>query len=46
MMIYIDEGVFVFYYFVSILKGLNRDIENILFVGCDRQKLIVNGLFR
>lgn len=36
MMIYIDEGVLVFYYFVSILKGLNREIENILFVGCDR----------
>lgn len=28
---------------MSTLKGLNRDIENILFVGCDRQKAIMNG---
>lgn len=46
MMIYIDEGVLVCYYFVSILKGFNRDIENILFVRCDILKVIVKGLFR
>lgn len=31
---------------LSTLKGLNRDIENRLFVGCDRQKSIVTGLSR
>ena len=44
MMIHTDEGAAAFHYFLSTLKGLNRDIENILFVGCDRQKAIVNGL--
>ena len=44
MMIHTDEGSEAFRYFFSTLKGLNRDIENILFVGCDRQKAIVNGL--
>ena len=28
------------------MKGLNREIDNILFVGCDRQKSILNGLSR
>ena len=28
------------------MKGLNREIDNILFVGCDRQKSIVNGMSR
>lgn len=46
MMIHTDEGAPAFHYFVSTLKGLNRDIENILFVGCDRQKSIVNGMSR
>lgn len=46
MMIHTDEGAPAFHYFVSTLKGLNRDIENILFVGCDRQKSIVNSLSR
>lgn len=46
MMIHTDEGAPAFHYFVSTLKGLNREIENILFVGCDRQKSIVNGLSR
>lgn len=46
MMIHTDEGAPAFHYLVSTLKGLNRDIENRLFVGCDRQKSIVNGLSR
>lgn len=46
MMIHTDEGAPAFHYFVSTLKGLNREIENILFVGSDRQKSIVNGLSR
>ena len=44
MMIHTDEGADVFRYFMSTLKGINREVENILFVGCDRQKAIVNGL--
>ena len=44
MMIHTDEGALAFHYFVSTLKGLNRDIENILFIGCERQKAIVKGL--
>ena len=43
-MIHTDKGSEAFRYFFSTLKGPNRDIENILFVGCDRQKAIVNGL--
>ena len=46
MMLHTDEGAPAFHYFISTLKGLNRDVENILFVGCDRQKAIVNGLSR
>lgn len=30
----------------TLMKGLNREIDNILFVGCDRQKSILNGLSR
>lgn len=36
MMFHTDEGAPAFHYFISTLKGLNRDVENILFVGCDR----------
>lgn len=46
MMIHTDEGASACYYFVSTLKGLNRDIENILFVRCDILKAIVKGLSR
>lgn len=44
MMIHTNEDAAVFHYFMSTLKGLNREIENILFVGCDRQKSLENGL--
>ena len=44
MMIHTDEGADAFHYFMSTLKGINREIENILFVGSDRQKAIFNGL--
>lgn len=44
MMIHMDEGSAAFHYFLSTLKGLNRNIENIVFVGCDREKAaIMNG---
>ena len=44
MMIHTDEGMPTFHYFASTLTGLNHKVENILFVGCDRQKAVTSGL--
>ena len=44
LMIHTNETSEDFHYFASTLKELNREIENILFVGSDRQKSIENGL--
>ena len=43
-MIHTNESADDFHYFASTLKERNRDIENILFVGSDRQKAIENGI--
>lgn len=44
LMIHTSETSSTFHYFSSTLKELNREVENILFVGSDRQKSIENGL--
>ena len=46
MLIHTDEEAPEFHYFVSTLRGPNREIENMLFVRCDRQKAIVKDLSR
>ena len=43
-MIHTNESADDFHYFASTLKERNWDIENILFVGSDRQKAIENGI--
>lgn len=43
-MVHTNESANDFHYFASTLKERNRDIENILFVGSDRQKAIENGI--
>ena len=45
-MIHTDENQATFHYFASILRENNSDIENILFVGSDRQHTMENGLAR
>ena len=44
MMIHTDEKQATFHYFASTLRENNSDIENILFVGSDRQRSMENGL--
>ena len=46
MMIHTDENQATFHYFASTLRENNSDIENILFVGSDRQHTMENGLAR
>ena len=44
MMIHTDEKQATFHYFPSTLRENNSNIENILFVGSDRQRSMENGL--
>ena len=44
MMVHTDEKQETFHYFASTMREVNSDIENILFVGSDRQRSIENGL--
>ena len=44
MMVHTDEKQETFHYFASTMRKVNSDIENILFVGSDRQRSIENGL--
>ena len=43
-MIHTKETAEDFHYFASTLKQQNHEVENILFIGTDRQKSIENGL--
>lgn len=43
-MIHTSETADDFHYFASTLKELRREVDNILFVGSDRQRAIENGL--
>ena len=43
-MVHTDEKQATFHYFTSTMGKVNSDIENILFVGSDRQHSIENGL--
>ena len=43
-MVHTDEKQETFHYFASTMRKVNSDIENILFVGSDRQRSIENGL--
>ena len=43
-MVHTDEKQETFHYFTSTMRKVNSDIENILFVGSDRQHSIENGL--
>ena len=43
-MIHTKETAEGFHYFASTLKQQNHEVENILFIGTDRQKSIENGL--
>ena len=44
MMIHTDEKQATFHYFASTMREINPEIENILFVGSDRQRSMENGL--
>ena len=44
MMVHTDEKEATFHYFASTLRELNSDIQNVLFIGSDRQRSIENGL--
>ena len=44
MMVHTDEKQETLHYFASTTREVNSDIENILFVGSDRQRSIENGL--
>ena len=43
-MIHTNEAADDFHYFASTLKEQRREVDNILFVGSDRQKALENGL--
>ena len=44
LMIHTNEAADDFHYFASTLKEQRREVDNILFIGSDRQKAIENGL--
>ena len=44
MMLHTDEKEATFHYFASTMREVNSDIQNILFVGSDRQRSIENGI--
>ena len=44
VIIHTNETADDFHYFASTLKEQRREVDNILFIGSDRQKAIENGL--
>lgn len=44
LMIHTNEAADDFHYFESTLKEQRREVDNILFIGSDRQKAVGNGL--